>query len=506
MPENSAKSRFAVSVFANILRGGLSFITVLILARALGPGRYGDFAFLIGSFVAIKSLLGMGTPNAFYTFMSQKPRGGMFLAVYVAWQLVQFLLPLLFIGVIFPDDLVGRIWVGQGRGLVLVSFAAVFMQQQAWYVMVQIGESTRMTHQVQRMNISIALAHLIIICGIWIADLLSLQLLFIIIAVEYVVAIGVAFKVLDVFELPKEPFDNKKVFREYIVYCTPLLIYSLLSFAYEFADRWLLQNFGGSEEQGLYEIGYRFAAVSLLASTSLLNIFWKEFTEARDKGDLKRMQILYTKASRFIFTFGAIVSGFLIPWSEEIVLVFLGPSYTAGTPVLIIMLVYSMYAAAGQINGTLLYAASRTKEQFFFGSIFMTLSIPFSYFLQAPQEAIVPGLELGAIGMALKRTVLVMLQVNILIWWINRSYGWKFDWAYQVVGLSGFLFLGWAAQKAAVLLTPLVFSGLIVVVGVTAVLYIIMVGVMIWAVPWIAGLQREEFLLHLKNPFKIFRH
>ena len=97
MPNLSAKSRFAVSILANTLRGGLSLITVLILARGLGPERYGDFAFLIGSFVAIKILLGMGTPNAFYTFMSQKPRGGMFLTVYAFWQLVQFSLPLLFI-------------------------------------------------------------------------------------------------------------------------------------------------------------------------------------------------------------------------------------------------------------------------------------------------------------------------------------------------------------------------------------------------------------------------
>ena len=143
----------------------------------------------------------------------------MFLAVYAAWQLAQFLLPLLFIGVVFPDDWVGRIWVGQDRGLVFLSFVAVFMQQQGWYAMIQIGESTRLTRRVQMMNISIALVHLLIICGLWVTDLLSLQLLFTIIAVEYVVAIGVAFKVLEVSGLPKEPFDAQKVFRGYLAYC-----------------------------------------------------------------------------------------------------------------------------------------------------------------------------------------------------------------------------------------------------------------------------------------------
>jgi len=492
-------------VLANVLRGGLSFITVLILARGLGPERYGDFAFLIGSFVAIKILLGMGTPNAFYTFMSRKPRGGMFLTVYAAWQLVQFSLPILFIVFVFPDDWVGRIWVGQDKELVLLSFAAVFMQQQAWYVMVQIGESTRLTHRVQTMNISIALAHLLIVCGLWITDLLSLNFLFTIIAAEYVVATVVAFKVLNVADLPKEPFDGQN-FREYVVYCSPLIIYSLLGFAHEFADRWLLQSYGGSEEQGLYEVGYRFATVSMWATTSLLNIFWKEFTEARDKEDLKRMQILYTKASRFLFAFGAIVSGFFIPWSEDIVRVFLGPSYSAGAPVLAIMLLFSIYAAAGQINGTLLYAASRTKEYLVCGAITMALSIPLAYFVQAPPEAMIPGLELGAVGMALKRAVLTMLQLNVVIWWIRRSYGWKFDWAYQVVGLAGTLFFGWVAHEVAVVLIAPVSSSLILSAGLALFFYIIMVGIMIWAVPWVAGLQRDEFLHHLKNPFKVFGH
>ena len=504
MPESSAKSRFTISVIANGLRSCLSFATVLILARALGPERYGDFAFLIGSFMAVKILLGMGTPNAFFTFMSQKPQGGMFLVSYVLWQLIQFSLPILFISIIFPDEWITKIWLGQDKSLILLSFAAVFMQQQGWPLIVHIGEAKRLTSRVQMMSLYVALVHLSIVCVLWITSLLSLQFLFMVITIEYVTAIIVGFIVLDISKLPKEPFDGKKVFREYLVYCSPLIIYSLLGFAHEFADRWLLQKFGGSQEQGLYEISYRFATVSMLAATSLLNIFWKEFTEAQEKKDLHRMQVLYTKASRFLFAFGAIISGFLIPWSMDIVRLFLGPSFISGAPILSVMLIFSVFVAAGQINTTLLYAASRTKEHLFFGAITMALSIPISYFMQAPQDAIVPGLELGAIGMAFKRAFLIVLQMNILVWWICRSYGWKFDWVYQVVGLLGTLFLGWAAHKLIIVLIYPISSNLILLMGLASIFYIFMIGLMIWAIPWVAGLEREEFLRHLKNPLKTF--
>ena len=218
------------------------------------------------------------------------------------------------------------------------------------------------------------------------------------------------------------------------------------------------------------------------------------------------MKVLFTKASRFLFAFAAFISGFLIPWSDEIVIVFLGPSYSSASLVLVVMFVFSIYVAAGQINSTLLYATGRTKEHLLIGTVTMTLSIPLAYFVLAPKEAFIPGLELGAVGMAFKRAFLMILQLNLVVWWINRSYGWKFDWAYQVVGLAGTLLLGWAAHNLAVFLIDPVSSSLILSVGLASVFYFFMIALMIWAVPWVAGLQREEFLRHLKNPFSISGH
>ena len=502
MPKSSIKSRFAISVLVSVLKGLLSFVTVLVLARGLGPALYGDFAFLLGSFIAFKALLSLGTSNAFYTFMSQKPRGGKFLAVYGGWQLIQFFLMILFIGVFSPDEWIKNIWLDQKRELILLSFVAVFMQQQAWHVMVHIGESTRLTYRVQMMNLVIAIIHLLIVVGVWVGDLLTLKFLFAIIVCEYIFAILVALKLLKVFGLPIEPFDGRKIFNEYLIYCSPLVIYSLLGFAHEFADRWLLQRFGGSEQQGLYEVSYRFCTVSLLVATSIMNIFWKEFAEAKENGSLERMRTIYTKFSRFLFASGAIMSGFLIPWSNEIVRYLLGEPYMDGVPVLAIMLVFSIYAAVGQINGTLMYAANRTKEQLFIGAIFMVVSIPVSYFLQAPHNAMLPGLELGAIGMAIKKVLLTLILANTVTWWIGRGYGWQFDWIYQLVNLAGTLLLGWVAQKVAVALISPISTNLFFSAGTALFIYIGMVGYMFWSFPQLAGLSRVEFSQYLKNPFK----
>ena len=491
MTDLSVSSRFAVSVLANLLRAGLAFVTTVIIARAFGPEMYGDYAFLIGSFVATMSLLNLGTSNAFQTFMSQKERGKIFVISYAGWQLLQILLVVLVIGIILPEVWLSQIWLGHERSMVLLAGAAVFMQQPAWRTMIQIGESKRLTQRVQVLSAAIAVVHFVLVIGFWIGGMLSIRVVFGLILAEYSIFLFVAYKVLFVSKLEEESFDGRSILHEYVKYCSPLILYSIMGFGYEFADRWMLQNFGGSKQQGLYEIGYRIGMFSLLITASLLNIFWKEIAEAKEKENLELMQKLYRKASRFLFWLGAVLAGFLIPWCEEIILLMLGPSYSEGSLVLGIMLLVSAFTSLSQINGSMMLALGKTKAHFAFGSIFMGVSIPCSYFILASKDAYLPGLQLGAIGLATKLLVLVILHANIVSRWISRDHGWKFDWTYQVIVLGGALGLGWLSFELIEALSSYLSVNLFFKGGLMLLLYGGVVGVMTWQMPWVAGTSRQ---------------
>jgi O-antigen/teichoic acid export membrane protein len=488
----SISSRFAVSVLANLLRGGLVFITTIIIARVLGPEMYGDYAFLVGSFVATMGLLTLGTASAFQTFMSQKERGKMFVFSYAGWQLLQILLVLLVIAVILPTQWLDRIWLGHEKGIVLLAAAAVFMQQRAWQTMIKIGESKRLTYRVQALNISIAAVHFVLVIGFWIGEMLSVRLIFGLVLAEYVVFLIVACNVLSVFKLEGGPFDGRSVLREYVTYCSPLILHSILGFSYEFGDRWMLQNFGGSKQQGLYEVGFRFGMISLLIATSLLNIFWKEISEAKEKKNQEVMQKLYRKASRFLLWLGVVFAGFLIPWSEEIIRLILGPSYAEGYLVFAVMLLVSAFGSLAQVNGSMLLATGKTKAHFAFGSIFMGLSLPCSYFILASKDAYLPGLQMGSLGLAVKMLVFVILHANVVSWWISRSHGWKFDWTYQFIALGGALGLGWLSYEFVEILSSFLSDSLFFKGGLMLLLYCGFTGMMIWQMPWIAGTSRQD--------------
>ena len=493
---SSIHSRFTAAFIANILRVGLGSVTGLLVARSLGPEQYGNYIFLLGCFIGFGQLLNMGTSNAFYTFISQRPRPFHFFASYFIWHGLQFVLPIIAIGVLIPCTWIDQIWLGQDKDLILLSFVAVFLQQQTWHTLVQIGEASRLTYRVQGMNVGITVIHLTLVIIFWELEILSVYLLFVLIIAEYLLALSLSY--FFIWRRYRRIITNESSFefynllKEYSDYCAPLVIYSVVGFAYVFADHWILQNFGGATEQGFYAIGYRFAAISLIATSSILQIFWKEIAEAQKQENIERIKILYQKVSRSLYMFGAILSGFLIPWSKDIISVVLGTSYIAAAPALAIMFLYPVHQSIGQIVGTMFYATSKTKPYVVIGLIFMLISIPITYIILAPKDAWVPGFALGSTGMAMKMVILQIISVNVSVWWISRIYGWKFDWGYQIIGLGGTVLVGWLVYNAIAVITSGMQIHFLIKSSFCFFIYCFLIGGIIWTIPWLMGMERAE--------------
>ena len=501
MPASSITTRFAISIFGNVLRGALSFVTTIIIARTLGPEEYGNYAFLLGSFAAILHLVGLGTSGAFQTFISEKTQGKKFILSYLLWQFTQFLFVLLIIGVVLPENWVIKIWLNQERDLVLLAFAAIFLQQQAWRTFIHIGEASRLSYKVQALNLAIVCVHFLLVIVSLVMQWLSVQLIFYFILVEYLIFMFVAHRVQLISFSEEKSFDGRSVLSDYMQYCYPLIIGAILSFGYLFADRWMLQSFGGAKEQGLYEIGYRMGAAAMLVTAALLNIFYKEIAEAKENRNWQLMQILYRKVSRLLFTISAIIAGFLIPWSPKIIQLILGKSYDQGAPVLVTMLCFSVFNSVAQVNSSMLLATSKTKAHLVLGSVLMIANFPIAYFLLAPKNMVIPGVEMGSLGLALKMVLHIVFHVNLLSWWIARDNKWKFDWFYQLVALGGAIALGFISFESSMFLSGFLSLNLFVVGILALFLYVALSGIMLFSMPWLIGFSREE----INSKFQIIK-
>lgn len=487
-----------VSVGSNSIRGMIGFVSGLLIARGLNPSGYGDLMFLLGSFVAIRSLLDMGSSNAFFTFLSRHTQGRRFYLLYFFWLALQFVITLLLVTLIIPDSIFARAWLGHNREIVVIAFFAAFMQQQIWLTVGQIGESLRKTVKVQLLNLSIAIIYLVMVSILLITGSMSVERILFLMIFQYAVATLIAYRFLkaDHAEPVERDAPLEQIILEYWVYCKPLIVLSLVGFLYDFADKWMLQKFGGASQQGYFQIANQFSTISLLATTSILSIFWKEIADALAKHDYARVAMLYRKVSRGLVMLGAITTGLLIPWSEQIVHISLGDAYAQAWPVLAVMLLYPIHQSMGQIGGTMLLASGNTHRYMFVSMALTLASVPFSYLMLAPSTGmLVPGLGMGAMGIASKIVLMNIVSVNILAWAIARYSGWKFDWTYQVVGIPLMLGLGYLARMLVGLVWSLDgvgWGGLIIPIAFACIVYAISVLSVVWLLPWLIGMEKDE--------------
>ena len=500
MSLTSVKTRFFLSVGVNILRAIISLLTGLLVARGLSPASYGDLSYLLGSFLAIKALMDMGSGSAFYTFISQRVRGRTLYLIYYTWLLIQFLVTVLLVTVLLPQSLIDRIWVGHSREIILLAFLASFMQQQVWATVTQLGESTRQTVKVQLLGLAVIATHALVVLALYFGDWLSVTAVLIAIIGEYLFAAMVSGKLLRASHSAAEIHEpgTRELLLEYWRFCRPLMLLAMTSFLYEFADRWILQTFAGSIQQGFYQISAQLAAVSLLATSSILNIFWKEISEANACQDKSRVAYLYKKVSRGLFMLGAVMSCFMIPWAEEIVTFLLGANYQKSWVVFAVMLIYPIHQSMGQVNGTMFLACAHTKVYTFIAMIGQAISIPISYFLMAtPTNILIPGLGLGALGLAIKMVGMNILLVNIQGGIIARINGWKYDWSYQLVGIAWALALGFLVKIVVCFFLPISVVlaykiNFLLALTLSGGLYLLGVAALLWLYPQIAGIDKSE--------------
>jgi O-antigen/teichoic acid export membrane protein len=453
--------------------------------------------FLLGSFIALRPLLDLGGSSAFFTFLSQRARGFGFYLLYFAWLACQFMVALLLVGVLLPHSVFEKIWLGHDRGLVMLAFVASFLQQQVWQTVGQIGEAGRKTIKVQSLNMLVALVYVSSVAVFTVVATVTVERILVLLIAQYLLITMFAAWFLRGGQMPKEEdFSVSATLLQYWHYCRPLIALSLISFCFDFADKWLLQRFGGAVQQGYFQVANQISAISLLATASILNVFWKEIAAAWAASDFERVGRLYRKVNRGLVMLAAVLTGFLLPWAKQIVGIVLGESYLQAWPVLAIMLLYPIHQSMGQIGGTMLYASGQTKKYMTVSALVMLVSIPVSYLMLAPRSGVlIPGLGLQAVGLAAKMVLLGAISVNVQAWVIGRTCGWKLDWLFQVVGISLMIAFGYVARFAAgmvwdidvlspgQLLVPVVASGFV---------YAGLALVALWQFPWLVGLKREE--------------
>lgn len=493
----SISNRISVSVIFNTLRGIMTFITGVILARFLGPDDFGRMAFLLATFLALKSLLDMSSSHAFFTFLSKKNRSRYFINIYWCWMAFQLIFSLTLVGILLPSTYLESIWQNENKILILLALIATFMQHSAWQVASQMAEANRQTANVQILASAIIFSHLLLVLLLKYLDFLTLPVIFISVSFEWLIG---AYFAAKMYKGNDNENDNLlSIGQEFWVYCKPLIPLAWLTFFYEFLDKWMLQFWAGSEEQAFYAVASSFSLIAIIATTSIVKVLWKEVAEAHNNKDHKKIERLFNKSTKFLYFIGSCLAGLFVPWSKEIIYLTVGEAYAGANIAFILMLMYPAHQSLGQISLTLLYATEKVKIISVVNIIFILLSLVVAYLLLAPTDAYIQGLQMGSKGLAWKMLIMQFIQVNVLVFIISKIFDWRYSFLYQFYVLGGAVLLGFVVKYLILGIISNIYLGMFA----SMLIYVMLLALIFYTYPHkISGIEKYEintFLINLNN-------
>ena len=354
--KTSFRKRYFFKLLTNLLGSAVGIITQAIVPRALGPSSYGNFSFLTSFFWQVIGFLNLNSSTAFYTKLSQRQQDKGLISFYfyvtlvIGFAMVALIAACYLIGI---DQLIWPEQIG-----IFVVMAAIFSFLQLYNnTLIQVSDAYGLTTKSEVLNmIQRVLGLLIIVFLFWVNGLTLLsyfifQLFMSIIIFVFLCMMIQRYKspLIAHWRLNKDQL--KAYIKEFASFCLPLVIFSFFAIAEQMLDRWFLQKFSGSTQQGFYSLAYQTGAICFLFVSAMIPLIMREYAISFAKNDIENMRQLFSKYSKMLFAIAAFFGCFLAVEAKNVMLIFGGQAFTGAILPITIMCFYPIHQTYGQMNG-----------------------------------------------------------------------------------------------------------------------------------------------------------
>jgi len=484
-------------------------VTSAVIPRGLGPKAYGDFNFLTSFFVTITAFLDMGTSVAFYTKIANRQKEFSLVAFYLYFSGLISLLMFVVVFITAVTTLHLTLWPDQG--ILYVSLAALWAMM-TWYAQVlnQMGDAYGLTVRTEMARISQRVLGLAIIITLFLLDRLNLLNLFF---YHYVILLCLSLSFVWIIEKQGVSFRQswrlsrkqlKSYVHEFYTYSHPLFTYSLIGLFIGIFDRWVLQFFSGSVQQGFFSLSYQIGAGCFLFTSAMTPLIMREFSIAFGDKDLSRMASLFRRYIPLLYSITAYFACFVAMQAGKVTHIFGGAQFHEATIVVAIMSFFPIHQTYGQLSGSIFFAADQTRLYRNIGIIFMLASLPVTFFLIAPVQMM--GLGTGATGLAVKLVLFQFITVNVMLYFNAKLLHLNFlrYFGHQIVSvaaLAGIAFISVTLLNHVSLLESRAIASFIL----SGILYTILVVCLILLFPPIFGITRADIFSLERKMISIIR-
>jgi O-antigen/teichoic acid export membrane protein len=492
--QESLKKRYFAKLSTNLVSLIISLVVAVIVPRALGPKNYGDFNFLTNYMNQIIPFLTFGTSIGFFTKLSQRQN---------EFGLVSFFSGISFIGIstlflfIYVSNFTGlssTLWINQEQSNI---YKAALFASLMWGVSTisQVTDAYGITISVEIAKIIIKFISIIALVLLFYSNLLTLSSFF---SYNYVVfSLTIIASTLTIVRCKKDISFNwilskvqfKAYLNEFYQYSSPLFLYSTVGLIIGVFDIWILQKFGGSEQQGYFGLSFQVGALCFIFTSAMTPLITREFSIAFSENNRQKMSELFHQYIPMLYSLAAYFCAFISITSEDVIQIFGGEEYANAKLAMMIMAFYPIHQTYGQLSGSVFYASGNTKIYRNIGLTFMVLGLPVVFYLIAPTSFY--GLNLGATGLAIKFVLIQVIAVNVQLHFnakfLNIELGYFLK--HQVVSVLVLIALSYIADYSISYLNY--FNNVIVSFILKGLLYTTLVGLTAWYKPTIYGIERH---------------
>lgn len=452
--------RYIFKLLANLLSVPVYLLMEALLPRALGPSMYGNYSFATNLFQQFSGFLDMGTSTCFYNLLSRNQNQFSIFAWYIRICCL-IAAAILAVGIF-------TLWQPAGRLLMpdiplwLAPLAAI------WALFTWLGRVLRSTNdalgatipsEIWRAGLSLAAAALL--AALFFSGYLNIATLFV---QQYLLLSGTcaafwlvskrAWQQAGIQPDFKVAQPCRRSYRRiFFAYSHPLLVQALLSFIMLTAERWLLQWFDGSSQQGFYALSQKVSMACFLFVSAMTPLLMREFSLAWGRGDLNAIGSLLTRFAPALYVMAAYFSCFTVVEARALVEIFGGAEFAAAVLPVQIMALYPLHQAYGQLASSVFHASGKTHILRNITACECVYGLVLAWLLLAPAN--LWGFNLGATGLAIKTVSVQFLSVNIYLWLIAQFVPFHFwrNLGHQLLCLLCLLFLAWGCRQISLQIT-----------------------------------------------------
>ncbi len=504
--EDSLRKRYVSKLVTSLIGLPITLAVQALVPRMLGPAAYGNFSFLSTFFYQVVSFFDSGISSGFYSKLSQRSHEPGLLRFFGGLAAIVSGLVILAVPIVFGLQLDKGLWPGQEARYI---WLAAIWGLLTWYTQIinKVMDAYGLTvsseiFRFQQKVLSLGL----ILLMFWLQRFSLTE--FFLYHYATLVFLGIGWwSVLrrnGLALLPRVRLtlgEVKGYVHEFYDYSAPLLLFMFVGLINGVQDRWFLQSFAGSVEQGFYGLSYQIGALCFLVSGSMTQLFWREVAKAFGEHDLDKMRSMLKRYIPLLYAIAAFLAVFVTVQASKVTILVGGRDFQQAVLPISIMALYPMHQTYGQLSASFLLATERTRLYRNLGLGMMVVDLLFTFWLVAPTTLF--GLGLGATGLALKMVFVQFIGVNLQMWFICRSLVLPFRYfffhqIYSVMLLAGIAWLSATTVDLAVknILLSFVISGVI---------YTLVCTGLVFLLPPIVAMSRDELWHQLTSIWQSLR-